>query len=101
MSNTIQLQYNHVRSVRQHLFGFMEEMPFEKLHEKVAGYGIEDLMEVHIHVANCYRRWIDSFAFQQKLADYLNIPTEVIEKADVKKVSEIFDSEDDIVEKFY
>jgi len=101
VSDALQLQYKHVRTVRQHLFGFMEEMPLEKLHEKITGFGIGKIIVAHIHVADCYRRWIDSFAFQQKLADFSNTSTDVIENADVKKVREIFDSVDEIVERFF
>lgn len=100
MENIMKHQYDLVRSVRQHLFGFMEEMPLEKLHERVPGFGIGRMIEAHIHAADCYRFWIGSFAFQQKPSEFADTPERVIANADVRKVREIFDSVDETVEKF-
>jgi uncharacterized damage-inducible protein DinB len=100
MPDIMKYQYELIRSVRQHLFDFMEEMPLEKLHETVSGFGIGKIIGAHIHVADSYRYWIGSFAFQQKPSEYADTPISVIENADVKKAREIFDSVDETVERF-
>lgn len=100
MENILKHQYDLIRSSRQNLFAFFEEIPFEKLHEKVPGFGIDSMMKAHIHAADSYRYWIGSFAAKEDPAEFSDISTDIIKKADVEKDREIFDSVDEAVLKF-
>ncbi|HET7657537.1 MAG TPA: DinB family protein [Bacillales bacterium] len=100
MTNILKHQYDLIRASRQNVFAFFEEIPLEKLHEKVHGFGIDNMIEAHIHAANSYRYWIESFATKQDPAEFSDISTEVIKRADVQKDREIFDSVDEAVYHF-
>ena len=64
MLHILKQQYNLISSTRETLFSFLEEIPVEKLHSTVSNFG--SIIKTHIHVADCYRYWLGSFAFKQK-----------------------------------
>lgn len=66
MLHILKQQYNLISSTRETLFSFLEEIPVEKLHSTVPNFGSGSIIKTHIHVADCYRYWLGSFAFKQK-----------------------------------
>ena len=93
----LQQQYDWVRSVRQNLFAFLEEMPPRILHNPVPEFGRGTIIRTHLHVADAYRWWLGSFAYK-KLNDHKEIP--VHETADVAFVRERFAGVDEQVYQF-
>lgn len=96
----LQQQYEWIRSVRQLLFEFLEEIPPTKLHEAVPGFGINTIIGAHIHAADSYRYWIGSFAFGQNPSEYRDTSEFDIAHTDVQRVRDIFQSVDDTVHQF-
>ncbi|MFD0049416.1 DinB family protein [Actinomycetes bacterium NPDC127524] len=97
MLNVLREQYAFISSTRQVLFMFLEDIPLEKLHETVSGFGHSSIIRTHIHVSDCYLSWLGRFALKQpfKFADEFEI-----EHSNVKKVRERFDLVDEIVQQF-
>ncbi len=81
-------------------FRFLEEIPLEKLHSTVPNFGNGSIIKTHIHVADCYRYWLGSFAFKQKRADFSFASDDEIEHADVEKVRARFKLVDKTVQRF-
>ena len=65
MLHILKQQYHLISSTRETLFSFLEEIPLEKLHSTVPNFGSGSIIKTHIHVADCYRYWLGSFAFKQ------------------------------------
>lgn len=59
MLHVLKQQYNLISSTRETLFSFLEEIPQEKLHSTVPNFGSGSILKTHIHVADCYRYWLD------------------------------------------
>lgn len=100
MLDVLKQQYNWIRSARQVLFAFMEEIPQQSLHQTVPDFGNGTIIGTHIHAANSYRFWLGSFAYKQKPSDYRNIPKDEIEQADVRYVRDRFAEVDGLVQRF-
>lgn len=100
MSEILVHQYGYVRRTREILFSFLEEIPVEKLQVPVPGIGHSSILRTHIHVIDCYRRWLGSFAFNERWADFKDTPDYDVEHSDVKKVRDRFREVDEIVQKF-
>ena len=94
MLHVLKQQYNLISSTRENLFTFLEEIPQEKLHSTVPNFGSGSIIKTHIHVADCYRYWLGTFAFNQKRAIPFASDYE-IEHADVEKVRARFKLVDD------
>lgn len=58
MSEILERQCRYVRGTREILFLFLEEIPVQKLHESVPSIGHGSILRTHIHVIDCYRRWL-------------------------------------------
>ncbi len=100
MSELLKTQYGFIRRTREVLFAYLEELPRDKLHSAVPGFGRSSIIRTHIHVADCYRYWLGSFAFGQKRADFSFATEEEIGQADVRKVCDRFGLADEAVERF-
>ncbi|GGA25366.1 DinB family protein [Paenibacillus physcomitrellae] len=92
-------QYNWISSARQNLFAFLEEIPPQILHQTVPNFGHGTIIRTHIHVADCYRFWLESFALK-KLSEHKDTFLQEIEHADVKVVRGKFTEVDEIVQRF-
>ncbi|MCL6599125.1 MAG: DinB family protein [Alicyclobacillus macrosporangiidus] len=100
MLDVLKQQYEFIRSTRQKLFAFLEGIPLQELHSTVPNFGSGSIIRTHIHVADCYRYWLGSFAFKQKRADFAFATDYEIEHADVQKVRDRFDLVDEVVQRF-
>ncbi|GIQ70478.1 damage-inducible protein DinB [Xylanibacillus composti] len=97
MLNILQQQYDWVRSARQNLFAFLEEIPTPILHSPVPAFGRGTIIRTHLHVVDTYRWWLGAFA-SKKLDEHREIS--VNETADVKFVREWFANVDERVQQF-
>ncbi|GMK46807.1 DNA damage-inducible protein DinB [Paenibacillus glycanilyticus] len=93
-------QYDWISSVRQNMFAFMEELPPQKLHQVLPDFGRGTIIRTHLHVVDCYRFWLESFAFK-KLNEHKDFSMDEIESADVKYVRERFAEVDELVQCFF
>jgi uncharacterized damage-inducible protein DinB len=98
MLDVLKQQYGFIRSTRQTLFAFMEEIPLQKLHNTVPNFGSGSMIRTHIHIADCYRSWLGRFALKQ--TDFSFATDYEIEHSDVKKVRDRFELVDELVEQF-
>ncbi|MCM2997703.1 DinB family protein [Paenibacillus cellulositrophicus] len=99
MLEMLQQQYDWIRSVRQNMFAFLEELPPQILHQPVPEFGRGTIIRTHLHVVDCYRWWLGSFAFMKK-NEHRDISITDIERADVKYVRERFTDADELVQRF-
>ena len=93
----LQQQYDWVKSVRQVMLAFSEELPLQILHQSVPEFGRGTIIRTHLHVVDCYRYWLESFALR-KLNEHWDVA--VHETADVKFVRERFAEADELVQRF-
>ncbi|PDY46806.1 DinB family protein [Bacillus pseudomycoides] len=100
MLDVLKQQYSFIRSTREILFTFLEEIPLQKLHSTVPNFGSGSIIKTHIHVADCYRYWLGSFAFNQRRADFSFATDYEIEHSNVEKVRARFELADEIVKRF-
>ncbi|PEE39729.1 DinB family protein [Bacillus pseudomycoides] len=100
MLDVLKQQYSFIRSTREMLFTFLEEIPLQKLHSTVPNFGSGSIIKTHIHVADCYRYWLGSFAFNQRRADFSFATDYEIEHSNVEKVRARFELVDEIVQRF-
>lgn len=98
MKDVLKQQYSFIRSTRQTLFAFLEEIPLQKLHNTVPNFGNSSIIRTHIHVADCYLGWLGKFAL--KLSDFSIATDYDIEHSDVKKVRDRFELVDEVVQQF-
>ncbi|MCM3627677.1 DinB family protein [Paenibacillus glycanilyticus] len=97
MLKLLQQQYNWIRSARQDMLAFLEELPLQILHQPVPQFGRGTIIRTHLHVVDCYRYWLESFAFR-RLNDHWDVS--VHETADVKFVHKRFAEVDELVQRF-
>jgi len=100
MLDVLKQQYEFIRSTREILFNYLEEIPLQKLHSTVPNFGSGSIIKTHIHVADCYRFWLGSFAFGQKRADFSFASDDEKEHADVQMVQDRFAIADEVVDRF-
>ncbi|EEM05195.1 damage-inducible protein DinB [Bacillus pseudomycoides] len=100
MLDVLKQQYSFISSTREILFAFLEEIPLQKLHSTVPNFGSGSIIQTHIHVADCYRYWLGSFAFNQRRADFSFATDYEINHSDVEKVRAKFELVDEIVQRF-
>lgn len=100
MSEILVRQYGYIRSTREILLAFLEEIPLQKLYEIVPNFGHGTIVRTHIHVVDCYRYWLGSFAFNERRADFRDTPDYEIEHSDVNKIRDRFKEVDDLVQRF-
>ncbi|PED07410.1 DinB family protein [Bacillus pseudomycoides] len=100
MLDVLKQQYSFIRSTREILFTFLEEIPLQKLHSTVPNFGSGSIIKTHIHVADCYRYWLGSFAFNQRRADFSFATDYEIGHSNVEKVRARFELADEIVKRF-
>jgi uncharacterized damage-inducible protein DinB len=100
MLDVLKQQYGFIRSARQTLFEFLREIPLQELHITVPNFGKASIIRTHIHVADCYRYWLGSFAFKEKRADFSFASEYEIEHSDVEKVHSRFELADEVVQRF-
>ncbi|WP_067624279.1 DinB family protein [Alicyclobacillus acidiphilus] len=100
MFDVFKQQYTLIRSTREVLFEFLEQIPVQDLHANVPGFGTGSIIKTHIHVADCYRYWLGSFAAGQKRADFSFATDSEIERADVQQVRDRFELANDAVDRF-
>lgn len=99
MLDILQQQYDWIKSARENLFSFLEEIPSDVLHQTVPAFGHGTILRTHFHVADSYRFWLGSFAFK-KISEHRETTVHEIEHADVKDVRDRFKEVDEIVERF-
>ena len=99
MLEMLQQQYDWGRAARKNLFAFLEEIPSHTLHHTVPDFGYETIIKTHIHVADSYRFWLESFSFK-KLSEHRETTVHEMERADVKYVRDKFMEVDEIVQRF-
>lgn len=99
MLEILQQQYSWIRLARQNMFAVLEELPPQILHQTVSEFGRGTIIRTHIHVVDCYRFWLESFAFK-KINEHRDISVHEIERADVKNVREKFVEVDELVQRF-
>ncbi|UNK16107.1 damage-inducible protein DinB [Paenibacillus sp. N3/727] len=100
MLDVLKQQYSYIRLTRQTLFEFLEEIPLQKLHNTVPNFGSGSIIKTHIHVADCYRYWLGSYAFKQKRIDFSFATHNEIERSDVKWIRDRFELADEAVYRF-
>jgi uncharacterized damage-inducible protein DinB len=100
MLDVLKQQYNFIRSARQSLFEFLQEIPLQELHSTVPNFGNASIIRTHVHVADCYLYWLGSFAFKQKRADFSFASDHEIEHSDVEKIQTRFELADEVVQQF-
>lgn len=100
MLDVLKQQYGFIRSTREILFEFLEQIPLRELQTKVLGFGSGSIIKTHIHVADCYRYWLGSFASGQKRADFSFATNYEIEHGDVEQVRNRFALADETVDRF-
>lgn len=100
MLEGLKQQYEWIKATRQTLFSYLDSMPLEDLHKETPFVGSGSIIKTHIHVADCYRYWLGSFAFQQKRADFKFASEDEIKNADVGKVRQRFKWADETVGRF-
>jgi len=100
MSDVLKQQYEFIRTTRQSLFTFLQEIPLQQLHTALPNFGSGSILKTHVHVADAYRYWLGSFAFRQKRADFSFITDEEIAHFDVQKARDLFDLVDETVARF-
>lgn len=98
MSNMLQQQYDLIRSARQNMFAFLEELPPQILHQPVHEFGRRTIIRTHLHVVDSYKWWLGSFAFK-KLNDHKDVS--VHETSDVKFIRGRFAEVDELVQRFF
>ncbi|CAM3911227.1 DinB family protein [Cohnella lubricantis] len=97
MLEILKQQYDYIRSARQNMFAFLEELPPQVLHQPVPEFGRGTILQTYLHVVDCYRFWLESFAFK-KIAEHWDVT--VHERADVKYARERFAEADELVQRF-
>jgi uncharacterized damage-inducible protein DinB len=100
MVDILKEQYSLIKHTRENLFAFLEGIPLEKLYESVPNFGSGSIINTHIHVADCYRYWLGSFAMGQKRSEFAFATENDIERSNVKDVRDIFEQADEVVERF-
>lgn len=100
MLDVLKQQYGFIRSTREILFGFLENIPLQKLHSTIPDFGSRSIIRTHLHVADAYRYWLGSFAFGQKRADFSFATDYEKEHADLQKVRDRFALADEVVHRF-
>lgn len=100
MLDVLKQQYSFIRSTREILFEFLEQIPMKDLHAQVSGFGAGSIIKTHIHVADCYRYWLGSFALGQKRADFSFATDDEKEHADVQQVRDRFTLANEAVDQF-
>ncbi|MDN4068899.1 DinB family protein [Paenibacillus vini] len=99
MLKILQQQYDLIRSARQNLFAFLEELPPHILNQEAPVFGRGTIIRTYAHVVDSYTFWLGSFAFH-KINEHRDIPVHEVERADVKFIRERFTEVDEIVERF-
>lgn len=99
MLEMLRQQYDWIRSARQNLFTFLEELPPQRLHQTVPDFGHGTIIRTHLHVVDSYMFWLGSFAFK-KINEHRDIPIQEIENADVSYDRKIFAQVDELVQRF-
>jgi len=97
MGDILKQQYEWIISNRRVVLNFLEGIPLHKLHENVPGFGHGSIIRTYIHMADCYRYWIEFFSLKRDLSDYKDTSDDDIEHADVQKVRKEFEKLDEIV----
>lgn len=100
MLDVLKQQYGFIRSTREILFAFLEQIPLQELQTEVPGFGSGGIIKTHIHVADCYRYWLGSFALGQKRSDFSFATAYDIEHGDVQQVRDRFAVADEVVNQF-
>lgn len=100
MTDILKQQYDLIHRTRERLFSFLEGIPLTKLHSVVPNFGSGSIIKTHIHVADCYRYWLGSFALGKKRADFKFTTDRDIEHSDVREVRNRFKVVDEVVERF-
>lgn len=100
MTDVLRQQYDFIRVTREVLFTFLETIPLQQLHASVPDFGSGSIIRTHIHVADCYRYWLGSFAFKQRRADFSFATAQDIETSDVQAVRARFELADEAVQRF-
>lgn len=99
MLEILQQQYDWIKSARKNLFTFLEEIPPQLLHQTNPNFGQGSIIRAHIHVADSYRFWLESFALK-KLSEHKDTTANEIERADARYVRERFAEVDEVVQRF-
>lgn len=100
MLKILRQQYDWIRSARQNMFAFLEELPPQLLHQEVPEFGRGTIIRTHLHVVDCYQFWLGSFAFK-KINEHRDIPAVYeIDRADVRFIRERFAEVDELVPRF-
>lgn len=99
MLEILRQQYDWIRSARQNMFAFLEELPPRILHQPVPEFGRGTIIRTHLHVVDGYRFWLGSFAFK-KINEHKDISVHEIESADVEYVREKFAEVDEIMQQY-
>ncbi|MGG1519431.1 DinB family protein [Paenibacillus oryzisoli] len=99
MLEIVQQQYGWIRSARQNMFAFLEELPLHVLHQTIPEFGRGTILRTHVHVVDSYRFWLESFAFR-KINEHRDSPVHEIERADVKYVRKRFAEVDELVQRY-
>ncbi|ANE45524.1 damage-inducible protein DinB [Paenibacillus swuensis] len=97
MSNVLRQQYEYLRLTREVLFAFLEEIPLEKLQYSEPGSGRDSIITLHVHVADCYRNWLERFGLKRTV---VYATDEEIQQYDVNQVRACFKAVDELVLKF-
>lgn len=97
MLDMVRQQYEWIYRARSRMFRFLEEIPLNKLHEKVPHFGHETIIATHIHVADSYQFWFGEIVRQNPSA-YQSATKEEVQRAGVQSVRDRFSKADELVE---
>lgn len=93
--DVLKQQYELVRSTRELLFQFCEQISPEDYVKEIEGFGWGSIRNLHVHVAECYLHWLNNIA--------LNNSESVLETnhvSDVNAMRDVFVEVDQLVERF-
>ncbi|MDQ0188536.1 DinB family protein [Alicyclobacillus cycloheptanicus] len=93
--NPIQQQYQWVAQTRNVLFEYCSTMTPTDYVKQVSAFGWGSVRNLHVHVADCYRHWLQGFGLGEKVED-----TPVHAYPSVDDVARLFASVDDLVQQF-
>lgn len=98
MLAVLKQQYQFIKSTRQTLFSFLEDIPLQELQNTIPNFGSGSIIKTHFHVADCYIHWLGSFAL--KRSDIAYATDDEIKESNVKQVRDRFEFADELVNRF-
>jgi uncharacterized damage-inducible protein DinB len=90
--------YDLIRRTREVLFTYCETLPLEVYTGERPGVSHGSIRDIHLHVANCYRRWLATFGDGNPDLSWRSTPTSAC--PDVTAMRQTFAEVDALVGQF-